>query len=177
MIIYCHRAATKARNRIRRTQALAIDEISMLSSEVLDILNYVFQQIRQNNRPMGGMQILLFGDFLQLPPVNRASNEPSFCFNSETWQDLELDNFVLREIFRQNDEKFIKILNNLRFGNLDEDDVNILNSRVKIKDESIIKPAVLTTHNLKVEGINKVELQKIPKSEVTFEAKIFWSFR
>jgi ATP-dependent exoDNAse (exonuclease V) alpha subunit len=166
--------ATKARARIRRTRALAIDEISMLSSEVLEILNYVFQKIRQNDRPMGGIQILLFGDFLQLPPVNKFGSDFNFCFNSDIWQSLNMRNFVLREIFRQSDEKFIKILNNLRFGNLDEDDVEALESRVKAKDNSLaIRPTILTTHNAKVEKINHSELQKIPRETINFEAKYY----
>jgi ATP-dependent exoDNAse (exonuclease V) alpha subunit len=166
--------STKARNRIRRTQALAIDEVSMLSIEVLDILNYVFQQVRQNNQPMGGMQILFFGDFLQLPPVNRNSSQSNFCFNADSWKDLDLEGFVLEKIFRQSDEKFVKILNNLRFGELDEDDVEALQSRVNAKDNSsAIKPTILTTHNMKVEKINQVALQHIPRDETSFEAKYF----
>lgn len=161
----------KARGRIRRTKALAIDEISMLSAEVLEILDYVFREIRQNDKPMGGMQMLFFGDFLQLPPVARFGENFNFSFNSQAWQNLNLNNFVLEEIFRQSDKKFVKILNNLRLGKIDEDDMEALNSRVKAVDKtSIIRPTILTTHNAKVEKINQLELQKIPKSEVKFEA-------
>jgi ATP-dependent exoDNAse (exonuclease V) alpha subunit len=166
--------ATKARARIRRTTALAIDEVSMLSVEVLEILNQVFQKVRQNSAPMGGLQILLFGDFLQLPPVNRMGAEFNFCFNSEIWKELGLQNFVLEKIFRQKDEKFVQILHNLRFGSLSQNDIEALESRVKAVDNiSVIKPTILTTHNAKVEKINQVELQKIPRDEVAFEAKYF----
>jgi len=161
----------KARARIRRTKALAIDEISMLSAEVLEILDFIFREIRQNDKPMGGMQILFFGDFLQLPPVARFGENFNFSFNSQAWQNLNLNNFVLEEIFRQSDKKFVKILNNLRLGEIDEDDVKALNSRVKAVDKtSIIRPTILTTHNAKVEKINQLELQKIPKNEVKFDA-------
>ncbi len=164
--------ATKARARIKRVRALAIDEVSMLSSEVLEILDYVFRQIRQNDVAMGGVQILFFGDFLQLPPVNRFGEKFNFCFNSNVWKKLNLNSFILQKSFRQNDEKFVRILNNLRFNNLDEDDIEALKLRLEAKDEtSIIRPTILTTHNVKVEEINQKKLQEIAKNEVVFTAK------
>lgn len=164
--------SVKARARIKRTRALAIDEISMLSAQVLEILDYVFRQIRQNDAPMGGMQILFFGDFLQLPPVARFGESFNFSFDAPVWQSLNLNNFVLEEIFRQSDKKFVKILNNLRLGKIDEDDIEALKSRVKVKDQtSIIRPTILTTHNAKVEKINQLELQKIPRNEIKFDAQ------
>jgi ATP-dependent exoDNAse (exonuclease V) alpha subunit len=164
--------ATKARARIKRVRALAIDEISMLSSEVLEILDYVFRSIRQNDVIMGGVQILFFGDFLQLPPVNRFNEKFNFCFNSGVWKELNLNSFILEKSFRQSDEKFVKILNNLRFNNLDETDVEALKLRLDAKDEtSIIRPTILTTHNAKVEEINQKKLQEIAKNEVVFTAK------
>lgn len=166
--------AIRVRRRIKQARALAIDEISMISAEVFEILNQVFQRVRENSAPMGGVQILLFGDFLQLPPVNRGGNNFNFCFNSEAWQRLNLHNFVLEKIFRQSDKKFVKILNNLRFGKLDESDRKALNKRLKIVDKNLaIKPTILTTHNAKVEKINHEELKKIPSSEISHEAKYF----
>lgn len=164
--------ASKARNRIKRVRALAIDEVSMISSEVLEILDYVFRQIRQNDMAMGGVQMLFFGDFLQLPPINRFGEKINFCFNSNVWKELNLNNFILEKSFRQTDEKFVKILNNLRFNSLDEDDIESLESRLDAKDEtSIIRPTILTTHNAKVEQVNQKKLQEIVKNEVSFEAK------
>jgi ATP-dependent DNA helicase PIF1 len=103
--------AVRVRRRIKQARALAIDEISMISAEVFEILNQVFQRVRENSAPMGGIQILLFGDFLQLPPISRGTNNFNFCFNSEVWQQLNLHNCALEKIFRQSDKKFVKILN------------------------------------------------------------------
>jgi ATP-dependent DNA helicase PIF1 len=165
---------SRIRRRIKQARALAIDEISMISAEVFEILDQVFRRVRENNAPMGGIQILLFGDFLQLPPINRNSGNFNFCFDSETWKKLNLEVFVLEEIFRQSDKKFIKILNNLRFGKLDESDREALESRLNAKDNNqAIKPTILTTHNVKVEKINSEELKKIPYEEKSFEAQYF----
>jgi ATP-dependent DNA helicase PIF1 len=165
---------TRVRRRIRQVRALAIDEVSMISAEVFEILDKVFRAVRENNLPMGGVQMLLFGDFLQLPPINRGGNNFNFCFNSDSWKKLNLEVFVLEEIFRQSDKKFIKILNNLRFGKLDEGDREALNSRLKVEDKnSAIRPTILTTHNVKVEKINETELKKIPRPEIFHQGEYF----
>jgi len=166
---------SKIRRRIKETRILAIDEISMISANLFDILDQVLRAVRENNQPFGGLQILLFGDFLQLAPITRyGDEEQSFCFTSQSWKNLDLQTFVLQEIFRQHDKKFIKILNNLRFGNLDEDDVEQLNLRLKANDDNLtIKPTILTSHNAKAAQINEFELKKIPREEKSFEAKYF----
>ncbi len=165
----------KLRRKIRQTDILAIDEISMISGEILDILDRVFRTIKENDKAMGGMQLLLFGDFLQLPPVTKQNfleQKSQFCFNSQAWRELDLKVFELKEIFRQSDEKFIKILNNLRFGEIDEDDVKHLTARLKAQDKNqAILPTILTSHNHKAQQINETELKKIPHSEYVFEAK------
>ncbi len=164
---------SKIRRRIKMAKALAIDEISMISPQVLEILDEVLRAVRQSDKVMGGIQMVFFGDFLQLPPV-QDSNNPRFCFDSKVWQDLNLNTFVLDQIFRQSDKKFVKVLNNLRVGTLDEDDVDILKSRLGAVDtSSIIKPTILTTHNFKVEKINQLELQKIASKEFSYEAKYY----
>jgi len=163
---------TKIRKRIIKTKTLAIDEISMISPEVLEILNIVFQEIRQNSQPFGGMQTLFFGDFLQLPPVNRNSHELQFCFDSPIWHKLNLQNIILTEIFRQSDKKLINLLNNIRFGKITNEDKKILESRIKIIDDnSAIRPTILTTHNTKVEMVNNNFLKKISAPIKQFTAE------
>lgn len=164
---------SRVRKKIRRARALAIDEISMISADLFELLNKVFQAIRENQKPMGGIQILLFGDFLQLPPVNRGSDSFTFCFDSNAWRELDLQCFELKGSFRQKDRTFIDILNNLRFGNLSRNDRDILQSRVGMIDNGTIKPTILTTHNLKVDQINLTELKKIPHLEQAFSADYF----
>lgn len=162
---------SKVRRKIMAAKSLAIDEISMISKDVFEILDRVFKEIRQNDRPMGGLQILLFGDFLQLPPVDK-NGKVDFCFNSPVWHDLNLVNFNLQEIFRQDDQEFIKLLNNLRLGKIDLDDKEKLLSRLEAKDENFaIKPTILTTHNYKVEQVNNFYLKNIVAKEQIYEAQ------
>ncbi len=161
----------RVRRRIKQARALAIDEISMISAEVFEILNRVFQAVRENSLPMGGIQIVAFGDFLQLPPINRDTQDYNFCFNSKAWKDLNFEAFVLEQSFRQSDEEFIRILNNLRFGQITQEDRKVLESRIKAEDKNqALRPTILTTHNYKVDKINEIELNKIPNSEVLHQA-------
>lgn len=163
---------SKVRRKIIKTKTLAIDEISMISREVLEILDQVFRAVRGVEKPMGGMQMLFFGDFLQLPPINRDNNSSSFCFDSKIWEELDFHNIILDKIFRQSDEKFIKLLNNLRYGIVDKEDKEILESRINLKDDnSAIRPTILTTHNAKVEFVNNKYLKNIPNPEQVFQAE------
>ena len=162
----------RVRRKIIQAKALAIDEISMIAPQTLDLIDQVLRHVRQNDAAMGGLQILFFGDFLQLPPINKLSNDIDFCFNANCWPDLNLEIFNLEEKFRQKDQQFVKILDNLRYGELDNDDVDILQSRVDAKDSNIaIKPTILTTHNYKVEKINDYHLRNIVANEATYQAK------
>ena len=166
---------SKLRRRILQTKILAIDEISMLSAEIFDKLDEVLRIVRDNNSPMGGLQILLFGDFLQLPPISKYGEpEAKFCFDSNCWQELNIKTIELKEIFRQSDKKFINLLNNLRFGQLEQEDCEILTSRTNVKDSNIaIKPTILTSHNQKAEDMNQNMLKRIPAEIKSFEASYF----
>ncbi len=162
----------RLRKKIIQTKALAIDEISMISPQTLDLLDQVLRHVRQNDKVMGGLQILFFGDFLQLPPINNFANDIDFCFNSRCWHELNLEICNLNEKFRQKNQNFVKILDNLRFGELDEEDILTLKSRVNAKDHNLaIKPTILTTHNFKVEKINQFYLKNIVADEVIYKAK------
>ena len=163
---------SKARYRIKKTKILAIDEISMISANLLELLDIVFKAVRNSNLPMGGMQVLFFGDFLQLPPVNKGGEDVSFCFSSSVWKELNLSNIILKQIFRQQDMKFIKILNNLRVGKIDDEDKEVLKSRIKgdEKNNDAIKPTILTTHNHKAESINNEEMGKIKLPKQLYQA-------
>ena len=167
-----HPKFSKLRKRIIRTRTLAIDEISMISPELLEILDIVFQEIRQSKKVFGGLQVMFFGDFLQLPPVNKFNEEINYCFNSKIWKDLNLKNFILTQAFRQSENNFVEILNNLRFGIVNENDQKILESRVNVIDHNqAIKPTILTTHNDRVERINAKFMQNISNKEFEFKAE------
>lgn len=161
---------SKLRRRIKNAKMLAIDEISMISGVTFDLLDGVFKAVRGNEQPFGGLQMILFGDFLQLPPVEKTG-EVNFCFASEAWKNLNPRTFILKKVFRQQDQEFVNLLDNIRFGNIDESDMNLLKSRINLSDiNSHIKPTLLVTHNAQVDLINQQELKKIPEISKFFTA-------
>jgi len=119
---------TKIRKQIVNCNILAIDEISMLDARTLDYIDNVLKMVREEDSPFGGIQVLFFGDFFQLPPVRKA--ESGFCFNSECWNKLNLQTVFLQKIYRQKDENFIRALNNIRLNSMTETDVELLSSRM-----------------------------------------------
>lgn len=107
---------TEQRIRLNYCKCLAIDEISMLSADTLDLINDVFKTIRRNDKPFGGIQLIVIGDFLQLPPVEKNGKEPRFAFESDSWQESDFKIINLEEQFRQKDPAFLADLNKIRFG-------------------------------------------------------------
>lgn len=172
---------SRQRKKIAAAKALAIDEISMISAKTLELLDQVFRAVRGVNIPMGGLQLLFFGDFLQLPPIqsfdanlennSREGGLIDFCFKSSIWKELQLCPIILSKPFRQQDPEFIEILQDLRIGRLTAKICESLGARIgKIDQNPLIRPTILTTHNFKVEQINQSELRRIPGKEFTFEA-------
>ncbi|HSQ97356.1 MAG TPA: PIF1 family ATP-dependent DNA helicase [Rickettsiales bacterium] len=163
---------TYLRRKLRSAKILAIDEISMISAEVFDMLNNLLKAVRQNERPFGGIQLILFGDFLQLPPINKESNEIFFCFESEAWQEAKIETITLKEIFRQSEKDLVNLLNNLRFGELTKYDLELLRGRFKKEDlDKTFEATILGTHNIQVEKINITKLNCINGCEKTYKAK------
>jgi ATP-dependent DNA helicase PIF1 len=162
---------SRLRRKIKNAKMLAIDEISMISADLFDLLDEYLQNVRENDLPFGGLQLILFGDFLQLPPIVKRG-ELRFCFESDAWQDGEFEKIMLTEVFRQEDKRFIELLDNIRFGNIIKDDMQLLKSRYQIQDEnSVIKPTILSTHNAIVYDINHEKLKFLPAMERRFTAK------
>ena len=166
---------SRVRRKLKLAKMLAIDEISMISAPVFDLLNELLKAVRQSEKPFGGLQLILFGDFLQLPPVNRdgqLAHNYQFCFQSNAWKDLNPKAVMLKTVFRQEDKNFVKLLNNIRFGKVDENDVVVLKSRMGLQEKiSAIRPTILGSHNAQVDAINQIELKKISSSSQNFSAK------
>ena len=115
------------------TDILIVDEISMMSLKIFDLLNKIGQEVRNNKKPFGGIQIIFSGDFFQLPPVR----ENNFCFESENFNNSFHITFNLTKVFRQKDPKYKKILLNLRKGLVSTKTIELLNSKVLEKDSDI----------------------------------------
>ena len=102
-----------------KTKVLIIDEISMVDGGFFDYLESIARQLKNINQPFGGIQLVLCGDFLQLPPVVKNDENVKFCFQSESWDECVPARFELREVYRQSgDPEFAKMLNNVRVGQI-----------------------------------------------------------
>eukprot|EP00741_Cyanophora_paradoxa_P013401 tig00020685_g12940.t1 len=108
----------RALARWERTLVLVIDEVSMLDGDLFEKLDYIGRTVRRSGsgRPFGGIQLVLVGDFLQLPPVTVGSDVKRFAFETEAWAKAGMVNIELKRVFRQRDADFVAILNELRFG-------------------------------------------------------------
>eukprot|EP00796_Vickermania_ingenoplastis_P010151 gene10151-7108_t len=102
--------------RWRRCKVLVVDEVSMLDGTLFEMLEYIARRIRGSRSPFGGIQLVLCGDFLQLPPVSSGSSAAPFCFESRAWVRCNPKVCELAEPFRQNSPEFFAMLSNMRFG-------------------------------------------------------------
>ena len=153
------------------TNTLIIDEISMMTPDLLDLLNLVGQLIRKDSRkPFGGIQLILVGDFFQLPPISQ--NETKFVFESPSWTDLSLTICDLKEIVRQNDPIFQTVLSEARIGQLSKESFKILQNRQLDSWQDLqIKPTLLFSRRAEVEMINERNLKALQGSSNIFEVK------
>lgn len=151
------------RENICETDILIIDEISMLHDYRLDMVNAILKKIRKNNSPFGGIQLVMSGDFFQLPPVNRYDDEfkGGFVTESVAWRQAGLKICYLNEQHRQADEELSAILTAMRTNNLKRDQVQTLLDRIDVEAPSNEIVTKLYTTNRDVDIINKKELAKI----------------
>ena len=141
---------------------LVIDEVSMLSMELFDKLEELARHIRATHLPFGGIQIILSGDFLQLPVIGSSH----FCFEGNGWKRCVKKVFCFDEIVRQKDKLFQRCLNEVRFAKISDDVKEILNSRIGVvlEPKNDIKPTVLYAKNCDVDSINNQELLNMKPS-------------
>jgi ATP-dependent DNA helicase PIF1 len=145
---------------------LIIDEVSMMSKKVFELIEKLGRTIRKKEHlPFGGIQVILSGDFYQLPPVGTLDDIDTtlFCFESDRWRETMTNVIILKKIFRQEDDKFSKILNQIRTGRLTLKSYNALKERVDIKynADAIIRPTILLPTRKLVNKINQDELEKL----------------
>ncbi len=153
--------------RYTKAKVLIIDEISMLHDFRFDLVNRVFKAMKQSDKPFGGVQVVLCGDFFQLPPVTRVGEpESQFVFNSEAWKEANFAVCYLSEQFRQQDDAALAILNEIRLGEISTQTIENLNKRRNVRSTKHITSTKLFTHNVDVDALNDVELEKIDSGEV-----------
>lgn len=154
------------RETIQKTDVLVIDEISMLHDYRLDMVNEIAKKVRENDAPFGGIQVILCGDFFQLPPVNRRDGrEGGFVVNSTAWSELDPSICYLAEQHRQDDEAFLEILNALRAGDIRRRHAESLLERVGAELPSNNAVTELYVTNMNVDTINESRLAGIEGEE------------
>jgi ATP-dependent DNA helicase PIF1 len=161
----------------REIDILVIDEISMMSQKIFELLDAIGKKLRKNRNPFGGIQLIFSGDFYQLPPVGNK-DEPDtskFCFESELWfETFKLEDHIqLKKIFRQNEEIYQRILNEIREGKIRRSSNNLLleNVNKKIPENILIKPTKLFPTRNKVDNINNNEMNNLNETEIEYNIK------
>lgn len=174
---------------IRTLDLLIIDEISMVRADLLDAVDDALRRIRRNQRPFGGLQLLLIGDVQQLAPVVTDDERPymdrvypsPFFFHSKALQRLPYITIQLTTIYRQQDEQFVALLNNIRDSRFDADTLATLNARVRKannrdKASKEQEPILLTTHNYQADRVNQQRLAELTSPEESFNAVVSGNF-
>lgn len=160
------------KKHIEKTKVLIIDEISMLHKKQFDLVNEVLQYFRENEDPFGGIQIVVCGDFFQLPPIGSSGeiNRDKFCFMSQSWLHANLSVCYLTDQYRQTDSSLNQVLNEIRAGRVSDHSISLLEENNKgLKDD---EPTRLYTHNLDVDRINSSHISAIKGAKKNFKAKI-----
>ena len=156
---------------INDTDILVIDEISMLHDFRLDLINQICMEVRDTNLPFGGLQIILCGDFFQLPPVNRNdSRQGTFVTSSEIWKEGIFEVCYLEEQHRQKDDEIYGgILNGIREGFLKPSQIKLLTERKNTVNDPWQATTKLLTTNSDVDNINEQHLNQIDGKSYIFE--------
>src|SRR5581483_9361504 len=156
--------------RYQATKVLIIDEISMLHHFRFDLLDRLCRSFKRNEAAFGGLQVVLCGDFFQLPPVSRAGERaPEFAYKSKIWKEMDLTVCYLSEQHRQSDSAYFSLLSAIRENNVDEEVLEHLRSRFKKRSSSTLPPTKLFSHNVDIDVINNNELEKLSGEARTFQ--------
>jgi ribonuclease D len=175
------------RNILKQLELLVIDEISMVRSDLLDQIDYTLRIVRKKwELPFGGVQLLFIGDMHQLPPVVQKEEwklleqnyiSPYF-FDSYVIQRYSPIYIELEKIYRQTDQTFVNLLNQVRNNQLDENGLTQLNARFKsnISQSEYQQSITLTTHNRKADEINERNLQNLKSPAFKYQASVEGTF-
>lgn len=171
----------RTREVLRAIDMLVIDEVSMVSAELLDAMDVMLRVARGRTRgPFGGVQVVMFGDPYQLAPVPPGSPEDRgwvaenyrsyWFFDAHVWRDAGLERYELSEIFRQHDDNFKAVLNAIRDGSVTQDHLDVLNKAGNrfAPNDNVIR---LATINATVDSVNNTRLAKLPTTPKQFAGK------
>jgi len=156
----------KVKKLIGAIDLVVIDEISMVSDSLFDMIKLRLEQSDFNG------SVLVVGDFLQLPPVVRGDGEVSFAFESKSWNQFDFETIELTHIYRTDDKRFIELLHNIRYGFIDESIHNHLNEYIRPLPDDLSEFTFLFGKNISASRHNKEQLKYIDEELFTKEAQI-----
>jgi len=174
-----YRSLRKERvNIIRTLDLLIIDEISMVRADLIDAVDMTLRRYRRNDKPFGGVQLLMIGDAQQLSPVVKENERPymsqvypsPYFFHAKALQKMDYVTIELQKVYRQKDREFLDILNAVRENRITSEILMKLNARVHAYDEED-EPIRLTSHNAKADSVNLMKLDQLPGEPYSFEAE------
>lgn len=153
-------------------EMLAIDEISMLDNYTFDYVNELLKAVRESDKPFGGIQVLIFGDFFQLPPVRMKEDGKDFCFNSQAWEELNLKTVLLKQVKRQSEKELSEALNNVRIDKTSAEDLKVFYKR-DVEPDYVAPNDILQIFgtNADADAYNDKCFNEIPERPYTYEAK------
>jgi hypothetical protein len=179
------RISQEKRDIIRDLDLIIIDEVSMVRCDTLDAMDVILRYVRgRANKPFGGIQVLFIGDLFQLPPVMpegewsvlRDYYDSPFFFHSKVIQQCQLVYIELKTIYRQNEQRFIDLLNRIRHADPSDDDLDLLNNRYRIALDESKDYITLTSHNYKADKINQEQLAKLPGKVLEYKGVVGGEF-
>lgn len=175
---------------IRNLEAIAIDEVSMVRCDIMDVIDKILRLYRDSTKPFGGVQMILVGDAYQLPPIVKkeeqeilkSSYDGIFFFDSKVMEQIINNNQLiyveLQKVYRQNDSKFIELLDRVRVNDMQDKDFALFDSKIN-KDKFINEDKshiILTTTNVKVNYINEKRLAALPTQSKVYNAVVTGTF-
>lgn len=156
--------------RYNATDILVIDEVSMLHGRRLNMINRLAKRLRGNDKPFGGLQIILVGDLFQLPPISRGGEPLDFIHNSEAWKELSPEICYISEQHRQQEHDYLlELLEAMRSGEVSEDQSFLLNERLNQKPGDDMVVTRLYSHNIDVDSINRQHLNELDGEAVGYK--------
>ena len=171
---------------LQNLETLIIDEISMVRADVFDAIDYSLRVHRKKlTQPFGGVQVIVFGDLFQLPPVvnmdessllERIYPNGQFFFHSNIFQDAQFKTLELQSIYRQTDDHFIYLLNAVRDGSITNSQIDNLNDSLVDSFEMDEGKIILTTTNARASGINQNYLKQLSSEEFSYRAQATGQF-
>ncbi|KAG8716185.1 hypothetical protein FRC09_015992, partial [Ceratobasidium sp. 395] len=171
-LIYRARMTPSLRKRWMDVKVLIIDEVSMISSRWFDTLEEVARGVRNINKPFGNIQLVVCGDYFQLPPVpEREGAPPLFAFDSWTWDRCIRTKAKLTQVFRQKDPMLIKMLNDMRIGQVSDESAKLITGLARrVEYDDGIEPTEIVPRRWMADSANQRHLRRLPGDRVEFLA-------